>query len=83
MRALLLAAILASPVGTAAAGSDDKSVRDEASNFEMAVPPEKAGDWDKLPIAADKGLKAHFKTEFTDTEPLAWAEVQVILTPLK
>lgn len=83
-RILLLPALLACPFGATAAGTDDKSVRDEAANFEMAVPPEKAGDWDKVPLDEKrKDLKAHFKTEFTDTEPLATAEVQVILFPLK
>lgn len=83
-RILLLPALLACPFAVTAAGTDDKSVHDEASNFEMALPPEKAGDWDRMPVAEDrKDLKAHFKTEFTDTEPLATAEVQVILFPLK
>lgn len=81
--ALLLPALLACPVGVTEAGADDKSVRDEAANFEMAIPPEKAGDWDKVAVEEKKGVKAHFKTEFTDTEPLATAEVQVILYPLK
>ncbi len=88
MRALLLRllfpALLGCLLGTAAAGTDDKSVRDEASNFEVAVPPEKAGDWDKVALDEKrKDLKAHFRTEFTDTEPLATAELQVILFPLK
>ncbi len=80
--ALLVATLLACTV--AAAPADDKSVRDEASNFEMAVPPEKAADWDRVtPDEKRKDIKAHFKTEFTDTEPLAKAEVQVIVFPLR
>jgi hypothetical protein len=79
LRALLLAALLAP-----GASADDKSIRDETSNFEMAIPPDKAGDWDRVALDdKQKGLKAHFRTEFTDTEPLATAEVQVILSPLK
>lgn len=81
-RAVLLSALLAGP-WAASADTADKAVKDEAANFEIAVPPEKATDWDELPTGDRKDLKAHFKTEFTDTEPLAWAEVQVILTPLK
>jgi len=80
----LLFPVLACLLGTAAAGADDKSIRDETSNFEVAVPPEKAGDWDRMqPDEKRKDVKAHFRTEFTGTEPLAVAEVQVILFPLK
>ena len=68
VRAMALALLAAAT----SAGSDDKSVKDEASNFEIAIPPEKAGDWDKMAIGQDrKDIKAHFRTEFTDTEPLA------------
>ena len=78
LTALLLPALLASSADT-----DDRSVRDEASNFEIAVPPEKAGDWDEVALDEKrKDVKAHFKTEFRDTEPLATAEVQVIVRPL-
>jgi len=50
----------------------------------MSLPPEKAGDWDKIKEDPNhKDVKAHFKTEFTGTDPLAFAEVQVIVFPLK
>jgi hypothetical protein len=70
--ALLVAAL------TARAG-DDITVRNESSNFEISLPPEKAGDWDKIEDKDRADVKAHFRTEFTDTEPLATAEVQVIV----
>jgi len=84
MRRFLRLALVPALLGGAAAAADDKSVRDEASNFEMAIPPEKATDWDRVPPDDKrKDVKAHFRTEFTDTEPLAAAEVQVILFPLR
>jgi hypothetical protein len=78
---LLLAALLAGP-DVVAAGPEDATIRDEASNFEISLPPEKAGDWDKVENKERKDIKAHFRTVFTDSEPLATAEVQVILFPI-
>jgi hypothetical protein len=78
--ALLLAALLSG--SGVAAGADDIAIRDEASNFEISLPPEKAGDWDKMEPKDRKDIKAHFRTVFTDTEPLATAEVQLILFPI-
>jgi len=78
---LLVAACLGGPVRTAAA--DGATVHDEAANFEITLPPEKAGDWDVVPLDSErKDIKAHFKTEFTDSEPLATAEVQVLIFPI-
>ncbi len=77
---LLLAALLG---GTGIAVAEDgKTIRDEASNFEISVPPEKADDWDKMEHEERKDIKAHFRTVFVDSEPLASAEVQVILFPI-
>jgi len=75
----LLLLLLAVP----AALADDKTIRDEASNFEIAPPPDAADDWDVLKPPADRPeIKAHYKTEFADSDPPAYGEVQVIVTPL-
>jgi len=70
-------------VAAPAVRADDKTVRDEANNFEIAPPPDAADDWDRMTPAADrKDIKAHYKTEFADTEPRAVGEVQLIVVPL-
>ncbi|HEX5137246.1 MAG TPA: hypothetical protein VFY93_09750 [Planctomycetota bacterium] len=77
---LVVAALLGGP--RIASAADQATVRDEASNFEISLPPGKEGDWDKIEDKERKDIKAHFKTEFVDTEPLATAEVQVIIFPM-
>jgi hypothetical protein len=80
LAALLLAAIPGAP--GAAVAADEATLRDEASNFEISLPPDKAGDWDRIEHKDRKDIKAHFRTVFADSEPLASAEVQVIVFPL-
>jgi len=85
MRTSLFASLLlGSLLVGSAAGDDEPTVRNEAANFEISLPPLKAGDWDVLvpPESDRKDLKAHFRTVFVDTEPLATAEVQVMVYPL-
>jgi hypothetical protein len=76
--------ILLLPLAAAVArAAGEPTVRDDGSNFEISLPELKAGDWDKITNAERTDIKAHFRTEFTGTDPLAFAEVQVMVVANK
>ena len=69
---------------TAGALPDDGVVKSEEFNFEIRIPPDSV-DWTVEEI--DEALKkqghlVHFRTEFADSDPLATAEVRLIVTPM-
>ena len=81
VRSLLLLLIVAPAV---AGPGDDDVVRNEELNFEISMPPNSI-DWDKVALPEDKSkahLKAHFSTEYADTNPRSEAAVQLIVVPL-
>jgi len=63
--------------------ADDDAVRSEEFNFSISMPD--SIDWtkEKLPTDASKSyIKAYFRTEYTGTDPLAYADVQLMVLPL-
>jgi len=62
----------------------DSVVRDEEHNFEISMPPNSI-DWEKIPLPKDKALahiRAHFQTEYADTDPPATCDVNLMVVPL-
>jgi hypothetical protein len=62
----------------------DPVVRDEEHNFEISMPPYSI-DWVKIPPPKDKALKhirAHFQTEYADTDPPATCDVNLLVVPM-
>jgi hypothetical protein len=62
----------------------DSLVRDEEHNFEISMPPNSI-DWEKIPLPKDKTMahiRAHFQTEYADTDPPATCDVNLMVVPL-
>lgn len=78
--ALLLLLLLPS---TVLAGKDSL-VKDEEYNFEISMPPNSI-DWVKMPLSKDKSkahVRAHFQTEYADTDPPSTCDVQLMVVAL-
>ncbi|MHC4547678.1 MAG: hypothetical protein ACYTEZ_02790 [Planctomycetota bacterium] len=85
MRALpfLLLVLILVPAGLAAPG-EKGVVSSEEFNFEISMPPNSI-DWENVPPPKDKArqyVKAHFRTEYADTNPPSSCDVQLIVVPL-
>lgn len=74
---IALIALKAAPAVFALPGED--SVKNESLNFEVSMP--ESIDWDKK-IPKGDVLKAHFRTDFADSDPPAFAEFQLFVHPL-
>jgi hypothetical protein len=62
----------------------DSLVKDEEYNFEISMPPNSI-DWVKFPLSEDKSkayVRAHFQTEYADTDPPSTCDVQLMVVAL-
>jgi hypothetical protein len=72
------------PAGLAGPAGEERVVRSEEFNFEIAMPPD-CLDWENVPPPKDKArqyVKAHFRTWYADTNPPSSCDVQLIVVPL-
>ncbi|MHC4971942.1 MAG: hypothetical protein ACYTG3_06390 [Planctomycetota bacterium] len=62
----------------------DALVKDEEHNFEISMPPNSI-DWVRFPVSKDKSrahIRAHFQTEYADTDPPSTCDVQLMVVGL-
>jgi len=80
---ILFALLLVVPGALYAEDDDQIVVKDEDCNFEIKSPPDSI-DWQAPKLSDERKafVKAYFITEFTDSEPLAGAYVELQVIPL-
>lgn len=60
----------------------DALVKDEEHNFEISMPPGSI-DWERIPLPKDRPhIRAHFQTEYADTDPPATCDVNLMVNKL-
>ena len=80
MRAVALLLLLPSVL----LAGKDSLVHDEEHNFEISLPP-RSIDWVRKPLSKDKSqahIRAHFQTEYADTDPPSTCDVQLMVVAL-